>query len=271
MLQRTSILIYGVICYAVFFATLLYAIGFLGNFGVPKTIDSGLTRPVFEAIAIDLGLLGLFAAQHSIMARKWFKDGWTRFVPKAAERSTYVLFSSAALLILFFYWEPIGMTIWRFEDQPSIGFFYSIYAAGLLLVLVSTFLIDHFDLFGLRQVWIHFRGGIYTSPRFRTPALYSMVRHPLYLGWLLAFWATPVMTMAHLVFAVMTTVYILMAIQWEESDLARMHGDAYRAYKESVPMILPVRVRAASQGNPLGPSIAKPTPQPAAQQRAAGR
>ena len=240
MLKRVTTFIYGVISYLIFFGTFLYAIGFIGNLIVPKSIDSGRTGPLSEALLIDAGLLMLFAVQHSVMARPWFKRAWTRFVPQPAERSTYVLLSSLALLLMFWQWRPIGGEIWHVE-QPVIRLvLYGIFATGWLLVLTSTFLINHFDLFGLRQVFLFLLGRPYTQLKFGTPILYRHVRHPLYLGWLFAFWGTPTMTVAHLVFAIATTAYIFVAIQLEEKDLVDAHGDQYRRYKQTVPMIIPL-------------------------------
>jgi protein-S-isoprenylcysteine O-methyltransferase Ste14 len=230
---------YGVVCYGAFFVTYLYAIGFLGNFGVPKSIDSGRDGPVLAALTIDGALLGLFALQHSIMARPWFKRLWTQIVPEPVERSTYVLFSSLALYLVFRHWRPIGGAIWSFESAPAQALIYGIYAAGLLIVLLSSFLINHFDLFGLRQVWLYLTGRPYTHLAFRIPFFYRYVRHPLYVGWLLTFWATPMMTAAHLFFAVMTTAYIFVAIRFEEADLVAAHGENYRRYQREVPMIVP--------------------------------
>jgi len=234
--------VYGVLCYLIFFGTFLYAVGFLGNLVVPKSIDSGRTGSLGMALLIDAALLALFAVQHSLMARPWFKSAWTRYVPREAERSTYVLFSSLALLAMFWLWRPMGGVVWNI-DQPLIRMVvYGLFVKGWLLVLGSTFLINHFDLFGLRHVYLFLRGKEYTQLKFGTPILYRHVRHPLYLGWLFTFWATPTMTVAHLVFAIATTVYILMAIQFEEKDLIDLHGDEYRRYKEAVPMIVPIRV-----------------------------
>ena len=241
MIGRVTTLLYGVFCYLVFFATFLYAIAFLGDFGVPRTIDSGVDGSVGKALAINACLLALFALQHSIMARSWFKRAWTKIVPPAAERSTYVLFSSLALILLFWQWRPIGGLVWQIDNGWGRLAIYAVYALGWVLLLVATFLINHFDLFGLRQVYLHFRGREYTGLRFRTPALYRMVRHPIYFSWLCIFWATPRMTVAHLVFALATTGYILMAIPLEERDLIRAYGDAYRRYKQQVPGILPLR------------------------------
>lgn len=242
MLRRLTTFIYGLLCYLLFFGTFLYAIGFIGNILVPKSIDSGRTGSLGEALLIDTGLLLLFAVQHSVMARPWFKRGWTRFVPKPAERSTYVLLSSLALLLLFWQWRPIGGVVWTVEQPALQTVLYGLFAIGWGLVLASTFLINHFDLFGLRQVFLVLIGRPYTELKFGTPILYRYVRHPLYLGWLFAFWSTPTMTIAHLVFAIATTAYIFLAIQFEERDLIGAHGDEYRRYKKNVPMIVPVRI-----------------------------
>ena len=242
MFARVTTFVYGVFSYLIFFGTFLYAIGFLGNFIVPKSIDSGRTIPLGEALLINAALLTVFAVQHSVMARPAFKRIWTRIIPKQAERSTYVLFSSIALIVLFRLWQPMGGVVWNVEQPVFRAVLYGLFALGFLVVLVSTFLINHFDLFGLRQVYLYLRGKEYTQLRFGTPVLYRHVRHPLYLGWLLAFWATPTMTIAHLVFAVATTAYIFIAIQLEEKDLIDAYGNDYKRYRESVPMILPVRI-----------------------------
>jgi protein-S-isoprenylcysteine O-methyltransferase Ste14 len=242
MFGRVATFVYGVLCYLIFFGTFLYAIGFLGDVVVPKSIDSGRTGPLGEALLINAALLTLFAVQHSTMARPWFKRMWTRVIPKQAERSTYVLISSVLMILLFALWQPIGGVVWKVEQPALRPVLYGLFALGFLLVLLSTFLINHFDLFGLRQVYLYLRGKEYTQLRFGTPILYRHVRHPLYLGWLLAFWATPTMTIAHLVFALATTAYIFMAIQFEEKDLIDAYGDDYRRYKQNVPMIVPVRI-----------------------------
>ncbi len=238
-MKRIVAFVYGVVCYGVFFATLLYAIGFLGNFGVPKSIDSGLEGSAAAALGIDGALLALFALQHSIMARPWFKRAWTRIVAEPVERSTYVLFSSVAMLLMFWQWRPIGGIIWKIDGGIGETIMLGLYIAGLLIVLLSTFLINHFDLFGLRQVYLYLLGRSYTHLEFRTPFFYRYVRHPLYVGWLLTFWAAPVMTVAHLFFAVMTTAYILVAIRFEEADLLTVHGEKYRQYRKQVPMLVP--------------------------------
>ena len=244
MFKRIATFIYGVISYLLFFGTFLYAIGFIGNLIVPKSIDSGRTGPLGEALLIDAGLLTLFAVQHSLMARPFFKRAWTRLVPKEAERSTYVLLSSLALLLMFWQWQPIGGAVWTVEQPVLQMVIYGLYAIGWLLVLSSTFLINHFDLFGLRQVFLFLIGRPYTQLKFGTPILYRHVRHPLYLGWLFAFWSTPTMTMAHLVFAIATTAYIFVAFQLEERDLVNAFGDDYRRYKKTVPMIIPIGRKA---------------------------
>ena len=238
-MKRIVAFLYGVGCYGVFFATLLYAIGFLGNVWVPKSIDSGPDGSVAAALAVNAALLGAFAVQHSIMARRWFKRAWTRVVPPPVERSTYVLFSSLALLLLFWQWRPIGGVVWDAGAGPLAWLLTGGFAAGLLIVLVSTFMINHFDLFGLRQVYLYLLGREYTQIPFRTPFFYRYVRHPLYVGWLLSFWCAPVMTAAHLFFAVMTTAYILVAIRFEEKDLVAHYGRTYVQYREQVPMLVP--------------------------------
>lgn len=249
MFKRLAAFTYGVTCYLIFFGTFLYAAGFIGNILVPKSIDSGPDGPFAQALLINAGLLALFAIQHSVMARQWFKRAWTRIVPQPVERSTYVLFSSLALLLLFWQWRPMGVVIWNVQDASVRTLLHVLCVDGWLLVLVSTFLINHFDLFGLRQVYLYLRGKESTPLKFRTPGPYRLVRHPLYFGWLLAFWMTPTMTAAHFVFALATTAYILLAIRFEEQDLIDVHGESYRRYREEVPMIIPVRVgKPRSQG-----------------------
>ena len=239
-MSKVTIFIYGVIAYAIFFVTFLYAAGFIGNIFVPKSIDSGAQGPLSHALLINSALLGLFAIQHSLMARKGFKKIWTKIIPEPAERSTYVLFSSLTLILLFWQWLPMGGVIWDVQSSAGRLIMHSLFVFGWLLVLVATFSINHFDLFGLRQVWLHFRGKKYISLGFMTPGLYKYVRHPLYVGWLFTFWATPTMTAAHLVFALATTTYILIAIQLEERDLIDIHGNAYSNYRKNVPMLIPV-------------------------------
>jgi protein-S-isoprenylcysteine O-methyltransferase Ste14 len=244
MLKRIAFLVYGTVSYLIFLATFLYAVGFIGGFGVPSRLDGPARGSLAVALAVNAGLLTLFAVQHSLMARPWFKDAWTRIVPRPAERSTYVLFSSVALILLFWKWQPMGGSIWAVGDPAGKLALRALFAFGWALVLACTFLINHFDLFGLRQVWLAFRGRDYTPVGFTMPGPYRLVRHPLYVGWLFAFWMTPTMTIAHLVFAAATTAYILIAIQFEERDLVREHGAAYEEYRRQVPMLVPSRGRA---------------------------
>ena len=239
MAKRIAMFTYGVICYLVFLATFLYAIGFVGNMIVPKSIDSPRDGGVLLGLLIDAGLLTVFAVQHSVMARPWFKRRWTRIVPAEIERSTYVLAASLALCLMFWQWRPLGGAIWDITDPAVRTALQALSALGWALVLFSTFIIDHFDLFGLRQVWLALMGKPYRPLDFQVRSIYNFVRHPLYLGFLIAFWSTPTMTATHLVFAFATTAYILLAIQFEEADLKHHHGDAYRRYAEQVPMLIP--------------------------------
>jgi protein-S-isoprenylcysteine O-methyltransferase Ste14 len=245
MIKRIGFFAYGVVCYAVFFGTFLYAIGFIGGFGVPTTLDGPRQGSLAQGIAINAALLGLFAVQHSVMARRWFKERWTRIVPPPLERSTYVLLSSLALIVLFWQWRPLGGAVWSVEDPMGRAVLQGLFGLGFLLVLVATFLINHFDLFGLRQVWLYLLDKPYTKLHFGTPLFYRFVRHPLYVGWFFAFWATPTMTYAHLLFAMATTAYILIAIQFEERDLVHEHGEAYENYRRQVPMLVPFTRSAA--------------------------
>jgi protein-S-isoprenylcysteine O-methyltransferase Ste14 len=237
-MNRVAGLIYGFISYVIFLAVFLYAIGFVGNIFVPKGIDSLPNVPLTQALLINFGLLGLFAIQHSVMARPVFKRWITRFIPASMERSTFTLVSSLCLIALFAFWEPMGGLVWSIENPLGVGLMYGGFAFGWLLVLVCTCLINHFDLFGLRQVWLNFRNKPYTPLEFRLPLAYRIVRHPMYVGWFFAFWCTPVMTIAHLAFAIATSAYILIAIQLEERDLMDAHPE-YRQYRKQVPMILP--------------------------------
>jgi protein-S-isoprenylcysteine O-methyltransferase Ste14 len=249
--------LYGCFAYVVFLATFLYAIAFVGGFGVPTRLDGDPTTALLPALAVNAGLLGIFAIQHSVMARRSFKLWWTQYVPWAIERSTYVLFASLALMLLFWQWRPLGGVVWSVEHPAAKVALWALFAAGWSLVLVVTFVINHFDLFGLRQVWLPLLGRPYTKVRLVTPGPYRWVRHPLYLGFLLAFWSTPRMTVAHLVFAAATTAYILIAIQLEERDLVVEHGRGYEEYRRHVPMLLPIGGRArAAEAEPGEPTHA---------------
>ena len=250
MLKHLLFLVYAAISYVIFLGTFLYAIGFVGGFIVPTQLDSPSRDPLAVATGVDVALLTLFALQHSVMARKWFKERWTQTVPWAIERSTYVLCASLALLLLFWQWRPIGMSVWSIEGARARLVIWALCAAGWGTVLAVTFYINHFDLFGLRQVWLPLRGRPYVPVSFRTPFPYRIVRHPLYLGFLVAFWATPHMTLAHLLFAIATTAYILLAIQFEERDLVREHGSPYQTYRHAVPMLIPRFLRRTRELRP---------------------
>ena len=253
-MKKHAFLLYGVVCYAIFFGTFLYAIGFLGNFIVSKSIDSGEAGATTSSLIINVILLSLFAVPHSVMARPAFKKAWTKIVPEPMERSTYVLQSSLLLILLFWQWQPMTGVIWDVAGQPVAPIFWAFFASGWALVLFATFLINHFDLFGLRQPWLYWPGKEYESKPFGTPSLYKYMRHPLYLGWFLAFWATPSMTAGHLLFAVVTTAYILVAIQLEEKDLVDHFGEDYVEYKKTTPMIFPFPKKSAVQEEPVAVS-----------------
>jgi len=248
VLKRLLFFAYGAACYLIFVATFLYAIAFVGGFAVPTRLDDERQSSLATALIIDCALLALFAVQHSVMARRWFKERWTQIVPSTVERSTYVLCASLALLLLFWQWRPIGFQIWSVDNGVARAGLWTLFAAGWAMVLTVTCLINHFDLFGLRQVWMPLVGRSYTRVSFRTPLPYRFVRHPLYFGFLLAFWMTPTMTLAHLVFALATTAYIVLAIQFEERDLVAEHGAVYEEYRRRVPMLLPgARVRSGTR------------------------
>jgi methanethiol S-methyltransferase len=238
-MKKFLFLMYGVISYAIFFGTYCYAIGFVTNLVVPTGLDAEPTTNFSIAVLINVGLLVAFALQHSIMARPAFKKWWTALVPEALERSTYVLLSSICMIALFIYWQPMGGVVWSVESNTAVWILNGVSILGFGIVLISTFLINHFDLFGLRQVWLYFTGKPYTHLPFKTPLFYKYVRHPLYLGWMIAFWAAPVMTIAHFLFAAICTAYMLTAIRFEERDLISVFGEKYIKYKEMAPMLIP--------------------------------
>ena len=238
MFARLLILFYAIVSYAVFFVSFLYSLGFVGNYLVPKSIDVGGAADVSEAIVVDLLLLGIFAIQHSIMARPVFKQWWAKILPEACQRITYVLLSSLIQLLLFWQWRPIPIQVWHVEGMAA-WLLIGVYWLGWLIMLASTFMIDHFDLSGLRQGFFALRGAEMPAQSFKTPLFYKIVRHPIMLGLLLAFWATPEMTAGHLLFAIMSTAYILVGVQFEERDLIAEFGTTYQQYRQRVPMLLP--------------------------------
>jgi len=235
---KVAAVAYGLVCYAIFFGTFLYAIGFVDGILVPKDVDSGSVEPLVTSLLVNAALLGVFAVQHSLMARPAFKRWWTRFVPKPVERSTYVLFASAALILLFWQWRPLTTVVWSVNGLAA-DVLWGLNALGWATVLTSTFLINHFELFGLRQVWAYASGKEIVPTQFRTPLIYRAVRHPLYLGFIVAFWSAPTMSLGHLLFAVGGTGYILVGIYFEERDLVATFGDTYRTYQKRVSMLLP--------------------------------
>jgi protein-S-isoprenylcysteine O-methyltransferase Ste14 len=247
--------LYGASAYLLFLGTFLYAVGFVGNLPLPKTIDSGEAGQLVPTLIIDTLLLGVFAIQHSVMARPAFKRWWTRFVPHSIERATYVLLASLALVLLFWQWRPLQDTVWSMTSPIGVAVMHAVFWLGWVLVLISTFLINHFELFGLRQVYARLRRRTLPPPVFRLPFLYKRVRHPIYLGFLLAFWATPSMTVGHLLFAIGTTGYILIGITLEERDLIALFGDQYRRYREQVSMLIPLPRRRFDNGSQQMPPV----------------
>lgn len=244
-MRKATILLYGLLSYAFFFATFIYAVGFVGTLFVPKGIDDGPATPIVQAVVINLALLSLFAIQHSVMARPWFKRRWGGWIDLALERPTYVLLATAALALLMWQWRPLPQLVWSVTDTRLSAALTALSLFGWLLVLLSTFMISHFELFGLKQVFMRFSGRGMPAAEFRTPGLYKLVRHPIYLGFIIAFWATPVMSQGHLLFAAVTTAYILIGIMLEERDLIALFGDDYRRYRERVSMLLPFSRRGA--------------------------
>ena len=233
-------LFYGTVAYVIFLGAFLYAIGFAGNIAVPKSIDSGEAGSLVPSLLINAALLGIFAVQHTGMARTGFKRWWTRFVPQPIERSTYVLLTSLALILIFWQWRPLPGVIWSIESQAGQAVAYALFGVGWATVLLATFMIDHFDLFGLRQVWLRFQGVPYRDLGFRTPGFYKYVRHPIQVGFIIAFWATPTMTVGHLMFAVVTTLYIIIAVKiFEERDLLQQHEETYHTYMDQVGGFIP--------------------------------
>ncbi|BBX27597.1 methanethiol S-methyltransferase [Mycolicibacterium alvei] len=238
-MKRLLIIGYGIASYLLFVVSFLYAIAFVGNFVVPRTVDSAIAAPIAEAVLVNLLLLSVFAIQHSVMARPWFKDRWTRIVPHAIERSTYVLLSSLALLLLYWQWRTMPAIVWNVESTAGRAILWALFWAGWATVFASTFMINHFDLFGLRQVWLNWRGRPYRELGFQTVMFYRVIRHPIMAGFIVAFWATPTMTAGHLLFAAVSTAYILVAIQLEERDLVDHLGDPYLNYRRRVGMLVP--------------------------------
>jgi protein-S-isoprenylcysteine O-methyltransferase Ste14 len=248
-MKSISWVLYGMVAYATFLLAILYAIGFVGNLGVPRSIDVGPAVSVAEALVVDTLLLGLFAVQHSVMARPWFKRAWTRVVPQAIERSTYVLFASVVLLLLYWQWRPIPAPVWSVTNPSGAAVLWGVFWLGWGLLVVATFLINHFDLFGLRQAFARLLGLGEPSREFRTPLLYRHVRHPIYLGFLLSFWSAPTMTVGHLVFSLATTGYILIGMRLEEHDLIEVFGDRYRRYRAEVGALIPFIRKGRSPRN----------------------
>jgi len=256
-MKRVVFFLYGILCYAVFFVTFLYAIGFIGNFVVPKSIDAGFQGGTNLVWLIDILLLSLFAIQHSVMARQGFKKAWTKIIPKSIERSTYVLFASVALILMFAFWRPIPGTVWSVESSFWAMVLNLLFFIGFFIVLLTTFLINHFNLFGLQQVYRNLKGKEQVYPKFVKPFFYKLVRHPLYLGFIIAFWAVPKMTIGHLLFSLATTGYILIAMQLEERDLVRFHGNAYIRYQQEVSQIIPMPHKKTSELGTAGKIVSE--------------
>ena len=254
-MRKLFAFLYGLAAYLVFFVTFLYAIGFVAGIGVPKTIDSGAATPLAAALIIDVVLMSIFAIQHSVMARPQFKRVWTKIIPRAIERSTFVLLASLALVLMFWQWRPIPAVIWQVQNTTAANTLLVLEAAGWLIVLLSTFLINHFELFGLHQVANNLVGKPMPVPHFRTPMFYKLVRHPIYLGFIIAFWATPFMTGGHLLFAAVTTAYIFVGIALEERDLVALFGDQYRNYRRQVSMIVPLPAKPSQDTAKARPSV----------------
>jgi methanethiol S-methyltransferase len=252
-MARVAALLYGALAYLLFLGSFLYAVAFVGNLPVPKNIDSGEVGPVATALLVNTLCLALFAVQHSVMARPQFKRWWTRFVPLPVERTTYVLLASLALVLLYWQWRPIPEPLWSLSNPAGVMLMQATFWLGWVIVLVSTFLINHFELFGLRQVYAHVTRCALPPPQFKTPFLYKRVRHPIYLGFLLAFWATPTMSLGHLWFALATTGYILIGIYLEERDLIGVFGEQYRRYRQEVAMLLPLPTRKRNNDAVLAP------------------
>ncbi len=255
-MKKISILIYGILAYIVFLVSFLYAVGFVGNLWVPKGIDSGIETGMITSLLINIGLMSLFAVQHSVMARPQFKKWWVQIIGKAAERSTYILLTSLALLLLFWNWQPMTTVVWTLENNALTTAVHALFWLGWLIVLLSTFMISHFELFGLTQIVDNFKDRVSKSPKFQTNYLYKIVRHPIMLGFLIAFWATPTMTQGHLLFAVVTSAYILVAVKFlEEKDLRKALGEKYEMYQKEVPMLIPFTKKPKAKV----PSIPHPT------------
>jgi protein-S-isoprenylcysteine O-methyltransferase Ste14 len=238
--MRVGFFAYGLLCYLMFLAVYAYMVGFMGNLVVPRSIDSDPTTPWPLAIGVNLLLIAVFGVQHSVMARPTFKNWWTRIVPRPVERSTYVLLSNLCLILLFWQWRAIDVVLWDVQNPAARALLWGLFASGWLLVVFATLLLNHFDLFGLRHVWLHLLGRPYTKLVFQVPLLYGRVRHPLYLGWLIAFWATPTMTVGHLLFSAGMSAYILIGIYFEERNLMQAHGRSYEEYRRRVPMLVPL-------------------------------